>query len=169
MAFLGGLLKAVVIATSCNVWVAYMGSAIPMTTTAIPFHYHVLPCFPVMFVAPQYMIMFMQIVVLMALLSRMLTWQSAMTGLGVTLSVIPLSIFVGRWQTRIRLRVVQCTDARVKLTGEVLSGTRESVSHIRYIYINAAKPDECNIQPSLCMLKSALSTNYAHACICLLC
>ena len=73
------------------------------------------------------MIMFMQIVVLMALLSRMLTWQSAMTGLGVTLSVIPLSIFVGRWQTRIRLRVVRCSDARVKLTGEVLSGTHESV------------------------------------------
>ncbi|DBA72204.1 TPA: hypothetical protein ACH3X2_010602 [Trebouxia sp. C0005] len=65
-----------------------------------------------------------QIVVLMALLSRMLTWQSAMTGLGVTLSVIPLSIFVGRWQTRIRLRVVQRTDARVKLTGEVLSGIK---------------------------------------------
>ncbi len=78
------------------------------------------------------MIMFMQIVVLMALLSRMLTWQSAMTGLGVTLSVIPLSIIVARWQTRIRLRVVQRTDARVKLTGEVLSGTHESVFHVSY-------------------------------------
>ena len=64
----------------------------------------------------------LQIVVLMALLIRMLTWQSAMTGLGVTLSVIPLSIWVGRLQTRIRLQVVERTDARVKLTGEVLSG-----------------------------------------------
>ncbi len=124
---LGGLLKAVIIATSCDVWVAYMGSAILMTTMAIPFFYNILPCLPFTLVAPQYMIMFMQIVVLMALLSRMLTWQSAMTGLGVTLSVIPLSIFVGRWQTRIRLRVVQRTDARVKLTGEVLSGMHESV------------------------------------------
>jgi len=108
-----------------------------------------------MFVAPQYMIMFMQIVVLMALLSQMLTWQSAMTGLGVTLSVIPLSIFVGRWQTRIRLRVVQRTDARVKLTGEVLSGTHETVLNTCYIcvYISTAGPDDCNMQPSLCMLK----------------
>lgn len=116
------MLKTLNIAISCHVWVACVCSANPMTTMAIPFYCHVLPCFPVMFVAPQYMIMSMQIVVLMALLSRMLTWQSAMTGLGVTLSVIPLSIFVGRWQTRIRLRVVQRTDARVKLTGEVLSG-----------------------------------------------
>ena len=58
----------------------------------------------------------------MALLIRMLTWQSAMTGLGVTLGVIPFSIWVGRVQTRVRLRVVQRTDARVKLTGEVLAG-----------------------------------------------
>ena len=64
----------------------------------------------------------LQIIVLMALLSTLLTWQSALTGLGVTLSIIPLSIFVGRWQTRIRSHVVQRTDARVKLTGEVLSG-----------------------------------------------
>ena len=64
----------------------------------------------------------MQIVVLMALLIRMLTWQSAMTGLGVTLGIIPLSIWVGRLQTRVRLNVVEKTDARVKLTGEVLSG-----------------------------------------------
>ena len=64
----------------------------------------------------------MQIVVLMLLLSRMLSWQSALTGLAVTLSIIPLSVVVGRWQTRIRARIVQRTDARVKLTGEVLSG-----------------------------------------------
>ena len=64
----------------------------------------------------------LQIIVLMALLSRLLTWQSAVSGLAVTLSIIPLSIFVGRWQTRIRSHVVQRTDARVKLTGEVLSG-----------------------------------------------
>ncbi|KAL0032002.1 hypothetical protein WJX77_000079 [Trebouxia sp. C0004] len=65
-----------------------------------------------------------QIVVLMALLSQMLTWQSAMTGLGVTLSVIPLSILVSRWQSRIRLCALEHTDARVKLTGEVLSGIK---------------------------------------------
>ena len=59
----------------------------------------------------------------MVLLIHMLTWQSAMTGLGVTLGIIPLSIWVGRVQTRVRMRVVQKTDARVKLTGEVLSGT----------------------------------------------
>lgn len=58
----------------------------------------------------------------MLLLSRMLSWQSALTGLAVTLSIIPLSVIVGRWQTRIRARIVQRTDARVKLTGEVLSG-----------------------------------------------
>ena len=58
----------------------------------------------------------------MALLIRMLTWQSAMTGLGVTLGIIPFSIWVGRLQTKVRLHVVQKTDARVKLTGEVLSG-----------------------------------------------
>ena len=124
-----------------------MGSTIPMTAVARPLYYNVFPCLPftlitvtvivivivTVTVTPQYMIMFTQIVVLMALLSQMLTWQSAMTGLGVTLSVIPLSIFVGRWQTRIRLRVVQRTDARVKLTGEVLSGAHESVLHIRYI------------------------------------
>ena len=105
-----------------------------MTTKGhTPFYYNLFPCLPFTVVAPQYMIMFMQIVVLMALLTQMLTWQSAMTGLGVTLSVIPLSIFVGRWQTRIRLRVVQRTDARVKLTGEVLSGMRKKVLHIRYI------------------------------------
>lgn len=74
-------------------------------------------------------VVILQIVVLMVLLSGMLTWQSAMTGLGVTFSVIPLSIFVGRWQTRVRLRVVQCTDARVKLTGEVLSGMHDTAEH----------------------------------------
>ena len=69
----------------------------------------------------------MQIVVLMALLIHMLTWQSAMTGLGVTLAIIPFSIWVGRLQTKVRLHVVQKTDARVKLTGEVLSGEFHAV------------------------------------------
>ena len=64
----------------------------------------------------------------MALLIRMLTWQSAMTGLGVTLGIIPFSIWVGRLQTKVRLHVVQKTDARVKLTGEVLSGNSQAVS-----------------------------------------
>ena len=60
----------------------------------------------------------------MALLSQMLTWQSAVTGLGVTLSVIPLSILVSRWQSSIRLCALGHTDVRVKLTGEVLSGVQ---------------------------------------------
>ena len=72
-----------------------------------------------------------QIVVLMALLIRMLTWQSAMTGLGVTLGIIPFSIWVGRLQTKVRLHVVQKTDARVKLTGEVLSGEFHAVSTLK--------------------------------------
>lgn len=69
----------------------------------------------------------------MALLIRMLTWQSAMTGLGVTLGIIPFSIWVGRLQTKVRLHVVQKTDARVKLTGEVLSGEFPDVSALSWL------------------------------------
>ena len=72
----------------------------------------------------------------MVLLIHMLTWQSAMTGLGVTLGIIPLSIWVGRVQTRVRMRVVQKTDARVKLTGEVLSGTQFMVDTSTSLSIN---------------------------------
>ena len=62
----------------------------------------------------------------MVLLVRMLTWQSAVAGLGVTLCVVPLSILVGRIQTHLRESTMELTDNRVKLTGEVLSGTPSS-------------------------------------------
>lgn len=64
----------------------------------------------------------MQIVVLMLFLSHLLSWQGAVTGLVVTLAVMPLSVWVGIWQGELRGKVVECTDARVKLTSEVLTG-----------------------------------------------
>ena len=64
----------------------------------------------------------MQIVVLMLFLSHLLSWQAAVTGLVVTLAVMPLSMWVGKWQGELRSKVVECTDARVKLTSEVLTG-----------------------------------------------
>lgn len=64
----------------------------------------------------------MQIVVLMLFLSHLLSWQGAVTGLVVTLAVMPLSMWVGKWQGELRGKVVECTDARVKLTSEVLTG-----------------------------------------------
>ena len=58
----------------------------------------------------------------MVLLSQMLTWQSALAGLGVTLSILPLSLLVTRWQATTRQNGLEHTDARVKLTAEVLTG-----------------------------------------------
>ena len=70
-----------------------------------------------------------QIVVLMALLSQMLTWQSALAGLGVTLAILPLSLLVTRWQSTTRQNGLEHTDARVKLTGEVLTGRGQAMQH----------------------------------------
>ena len=66
--------------------------------------------------------MLVQIIVILALLSQLLTWQAALAGLGVTLVLVPLSLWVSRWQARMRTHAVKRSDARVKLTSEVLSG-----------------------------------------------
>lgn len=58
----------------------------------------------------------------MLFLSHLLSWQAAVTGLVVTLAVMPLSMWVGNRQAQLRAKIVGCTDARVKLTSEVLTG-----------------------------------------------
>ena len=59
-------------------------------------------------------------------LSHLLSWQAAVTGLFVTLAVMPLSMWLGKRQGQLRGQIMKCTDARVKLTSEVLTGDASS-------------------------------------------
>jgi ATP-binding cassette subfamily C (CFTR/MRP) protein 1 len=77
---------------------------------------------------PQYLHMLwsapFQILMVMAMLIRVLSFWPAFVGLMVTVGLIPLSSFVARALARVRKKIVGLTDARVKLSSEVILGIK---------------------------------------------
>ena len=64
----------------------------------------------------------LQVLGVIALLMRLMGLLPALACLAVSLAVVPINLLVLRTQTRLRRQTLVHTDARVKLTGEVLSG-----------------------------------------------
>lgn len=77
---------------------------------------------------PQYLHMIwsgpFQILTVMGLLIRVIHFWPAFVGLAVTITIIPLSTLVARSLARLRKRIVKLTDARVKLSSEVITGIK---------------------------------------------
>jgi ABC-type multidrug transport system fused ATPase/permease subunit len=77
---------------------------------------------------PQYLHMIwsgpFQILAVMGLLIRIIHVWPALVGLCVTVAIIPLSTFVARALARIRKDVMVLTDARVKVSSEVILGIK---------------------------------------------
>ena len=65
-----------------------------------------------------------QITVIMLLLARLVHWQPALAGLGATAVLVPLTAAITRKAAAVRKRLVERTDARVKLCTETVTGTR---------------------------------------------
>ena len=66
----------------------------------------------------------LQILVVLALLTRILSWPPALAGFAVTVALIPCSTWLARKQAGIRREVMLNTDKRVKLTSEVVAGMK---------------------------------------------
>ena len=60
----------------------------------------------------------------MLLLVNIMSWAPALAGVGVTIILVPAGSFVSRRLAAIRRQIVACTDARMKLTTEVLLGIK---------------------------------------------
>ena len=60
----------------------------------------------------------------LALLTRILTWLPALAGFTVTVALIPASTWMAKKQASIRRQVMLNTDKRVKLTSEVIAGMK---------------------------------------------
>lgn len=65
-----------------------------------------------------------QILAVMALLARVITPLPALAGLVVTILLIPASAAVARVLGRVRKRLMECTDSRVKLCTEIILGIK---------------------------------------------
>jgi hypothetical protein len=63
-----------------------------------------------------------QIIAVMAMLIRILTFWPALAGFGVTVSLLPLSMAMGKLLAGARRRGMAAADARVKLITEVITG-----------------------------------------------
>ncbi len=64
----------------------------------------------------------MQITVIVLLLARLVHWQPALAGLGATTVLVPLTAAITRKAAAVRKRLVERTDARVKLCTETVTG-----------------------------------------------
>jgi len=77
---------------------------------------------------PQYLHMIwsgpMQIIVTMMLLIRVMKPWPALTGLGITIALIPINTVLGRALGKVRKELLTKTDARVKLCTEVITGIK---------------------------------------------
>ena len=56
------------------------------------------------------------------LLARLVHWQPALAGLGATMVLVPLTAAITRNAAAVRKRLVERTDARVKLCTETVTG-----------------------------------------------
>ena len=61
-----------------------------------------------------------QIMVTMLLLVRVMSWAPALAGVGVTVILVPGGSFISRRLAKVRRQIVANTDARMKLTTEVI-------------------------------------------------
>ena len=77
-----------------------------------------------------------QVTVTMLLLVNIMSWAPALAGVGVTVILVPAGSFISRRLAAIRRDIVRCTDARMKLTTEVLLG-------IKTIKCAASRMREC--------------------------
>ena len=68
--------------------------------------------------------MFAQITVIVLLLARLVHWQPALAGLGATTVLVPLTAAITRKAAAVRKRLVERTDARVKLCTETVTGAQ---------------------------------------------
>ena len=60
----------------------------------------------------------------MLLLVRVMSWTPALAGVAVTLVLVPVGSGLSRALGATRRRLVKCSDARLKLTTEVLLGIK---------------------------------------------
>lgn len=65
-----------------------------------------------------------QIFIIMAMLARIMGWASTLAGLAVTVIMIPLSTLVGKALGTSRREMLKHTDARVKLSTEIVTGIK---------------------------------------------
>ena len=64
-----------------------------------------------------------QILVVMVLLMRIIHVFPALAGLTVTIILVPITTVVSRRLRKVRAALIKCTDDRVKLVTEVITGT----------------------------------------------
>ena len=64
----------------------------------------------------------MQILVVMLLLMRIIHLVPALAGLAVTIILVPITTVVSRRLKKVRAALIKCTDDRVKLVTEVITG-----------------------------------------------
>ena len=60
----------------------------------------------------------------MLLLVRVMGWAPALAGVAVTLILVPVGSGISRVLAAVRRQLVKCSDARLKLTTEVLLGIK---------------------------------------------
>ena len=65
---------------------------------------------------------FVQILVVMLLLMRIIHLVPALAGLAVTIILVPITTVVSRRLKKVRAALIKCTDDRVKLVTEVITG-----------------------------------------------
>lgn len=63
-----------------------------------------------------------QILVVMGLLMRIIHVVPALAGLSVTIVLVPITTVVSRRLSKVRRALIKCTDDRVKLVTEVITG-----------------------------------------------
>lgn len=64
----------------------------------------------------------LQILVVMGLLMRIIHVVPALAGLSVTVVLVPITTVVSRRLSKVRRALIKCTDDRVKLVTEVITG-----------------------------------------------
>lgn len=64
-----------------------------------------------------------QILVVMGLLMRIIHVVPALAGLSVTIVLVPITTVVSRRLSKVRRALIKCTDDRVKLVTEVITGS----------------------------------------------
>lgn len=67
----------------------------------------------------------MQILVVMGLLMRIIHVVPALAGLSVTIVLVPITTVVSRRLSKVRRALIKCTDDRVKLVTEVITGNAQ--------------------------------------------
>ena len=68
------------------------------------------------------MLWYVQILVVMGLLMRIIHVVPALAGLSVTVVLVPITTVVSRRLSKVRRALIKCTDDRVKLVTEVITG-----------------------------------------------